>query len=194
MRTPASLLAGLALMLLARSAPADGNWTLERLLAGFARTHEAHASFIERKRVAVLDRPLVSTGELTFVAPDRLEKRTLRPRRELLSVTGNHLSIERGDRTLEIDLRSYPEVAAFVESIRGTLAGDRGTLERFYRLKVEGDAASWALTLTPRAPGMAALVEHVRIAGQGAEISVVEIQQANGDSTLMSVQRLPEKR
>jgi len=192
MRKHISLLAGVALALLAPSAPADPDWTLARLLAGFAKTHEAHASFIERKRVAVLDRPLVSTGELTFVAPDRLEKRTLRPRRELLKVEGNHLSIERGDRTLEIDLRSYPEVAAFVESIRGTLAGDRGALERFYQLRLEGEAASWALTLTPRAPGMAALVEQVRIAGKGAEISVVEIQQANGDSTLMSVQRLPE--
>jgi len=192
MRRHISLLAGLALALLAPSAPADSDWTLARLLAGFAKTHEAHASFIERKRVAILDRPLVSTGELMFVAPDRLEKRTLRPRRELLRVEGNHLSIERGDRTLEIDLRSYPEVAAFVESIRGTLAGDRGTLERFYQLRLDGDAASWALTLTPRAPGMAALVEQVRIAGKGAEISVVEIQQANGDSTLMSVQRLPE--
>ncbi|HEX5091401.1 MAG TPA: LolA-related protein [Burkholderiales bacterium] len=190
----ASLLAGLALALLAGSAPAAGDWTLARLLAGFATTREARASFIERKRVAVLDRPLVSTGELRFAAPDRLEKRTLRPRPELLRVEGDRLSIERGERNLEIDLRSYPEVAAFVESIRGTLAGDRGALERFYHLRLEGDAASWALTLTPRAPTMAALVKHVRIAGKEAEISVIEIQQANGDSTLMSVQRLPASR
>jgi hypothetical protein len=41
---------------------------------------------------------------------------------------------------------------------------------------------------------MAALVERVRIAGRDAEISVVEIQQANGDSTLMSIERLPAPR
>jgi len=185
------LLACLALLAFATPAPAAGGWSLERLLAGFALTREARASFIERKQVSVLDRPLVSSGELRFEAPDRLEKRTLRPRPELLRVEGDQLSIERGERNLNLDLRSYPEVAAFVESIRGTLAGDRGALERFYRLRLEGEADAWALTLTPRGAGMAALVESVRIAGRHATISVIEIRQANGDSTLMSVQRLP---
>jgi hypothetical protein len=46
------------------------------------------------------------------------------------------------------------------------------------------------LTLTPRDAAMAALVERVRIAGRRADVSVIEILQANGDSTLMSVQRL----
>jgi hypothetical protein len=41
---------------------------------------------------------------------------------------------------------------------------------------------------------MAALVERVRIAGRRAEISVIEIRQANGDHTLMSVERLPAPR
>ena len=186
------LLVCLALLTFAGAAPAaKEDWNLERLLAGFALTREARASFIERKQVSVLDRALVSSGELHFSAPDRLEKRTLRPRPELLRVEGDQLSIERGERNLNLDLRSYPEVAAFVESIRGTLAGDRGVLERFYRLRLEGNADAWALTLTPRAAGMAALVESVRIAGRHAIISVIEIRQANGDSTLMSVQRLP---
>jgi len=187
----------LALGLLLWSVVAAGaapDWSVERLLAGFAQTGAARASFVERKHVSVLDQPLVSTGELRFVAPDRLEKRTLRPRPERLQVEGDRLTLERGERNLQLDLRSYPEVAAFVESIRGTLAGDRGALERHYRLKLEGDQASWALTLTPRAPGMAALVERVRIAGRRADISVIEIQQANGDSSLMSVERLPAAR
>jgi hypothetical protein len=193
MRASASVLTGVALLLCALRAGADQAWSLERLLDGFAQRREARASFVERKRVAVLDRPLVSSGELRFAAPDRLEKRTLRPKRERLRVEGDRLSMERGERSLELDLRSYPEVAAFVESIRGTLAGDRRALERYYRLRLEGDRASWALTLTPRANAMAALVARVRIAGRRAEISVIEIEQVNGDSTLMSIERLPAR-
>jgi hypothetical protein len=177
----------LALLVLA-AAP---DWTLERLLAGFAERGAARASFIERKTVRVLEQPLLSSGELRFEPPDRLEKRTLRPRAELLRLEGSRLTLERGERRLSLDLRGHPEAAAFVESIRGTLAGDREALERVYRLRLEGGAASWALTLTPRDPGMAALVRRVRIAGRQAEISVIEIEHANGDRTLMSVQRLP---
>ncbi len=186
-------LTGLVLLLCVLPAGADQDWTLERLLGGFAQTREARASFVERKRVAVLDRPLISAGELRFEAPDRLEKRTLRPKPERLRVEGDRLSLERGERSIELDLRSYPEIAAFVESIRGTLAGDRGALERYYRMRLEGNRSSWALTLTPRSGAMAALVARVRIAGKRAEISVIEIVQANGDQTLMSVERLPAR-
>lgn len=193
MRARARLLTGLALLLCLPPAGADQGWTLARLLDGFAQTREARASFVERKRVTVLDRPLISAGELRFEAPDRLEKRTLRPKPERLRVEGDRLSLERGERKVELDLRSYPEIAAFVESIRGTLAGDRAALERYYRIRLEGDRASWALTLTPRSSAMAALVARVRIAGKRAEISVIEIMLANGDQTLMSIERLPAR-
>ena len=187
-------LLGAALLAWAAAAPAAPSWNVERLLAGFAQTREARASFVESKTVRVLERPLVSSGELRFAAPDRLEKRTLRPRAELLVLDGDSLTMERGERRLQLDLRSYPEVAAFVQGFRGTLAGDREALERVYQLALEGDESSWTLTLVPRMPAMAALVERVRIAGRRADISVIEILHANGDSSLMSVQRLPGTR
>lgn len=189
MRTKAALCA--ALMALAATAGAAPPWTLARLLEGFAQTRASRASFVETKTVRVLERPLVSSGELRFEAPDRLEKHTLRPRPELLILDGDRLTLERGERRLQLDLRAYPQAAAFVESIRGTLAGDRVALERVYRLRLEGDERSWVLALTPRDPGMAGLVQRVRIAGRRHEVTVIEILQANGDSTLMSVQRLP---
>lgn len=173
------------------AAPAAGPWTLDRLMQGLAQTRAARASFVEKKTLRILDQPLVSSGELRFTAPDRLEKRTLRPRPELLLLQGETLTLERAGRSMVLDLRSTPEVAAFVESIRGTLAGDRKALEALYRLELEGSEASWVLKLTPADPALRALVERIRIAGRGADLTVIEIQQANGDSSLMSVQRLP---
>lgn len=186
----AERLLGLALLAWALAAPAAAPWTLERLMQGLAQTRSARASFVEKKTVAVLERPLVSSGELSFTAPDKLEKRTLRPKPELLRLQGETLTLERAGRSTVLDLRSYPEAAAFVESIRGTLAGDRQALEALYRLQLEGVESSWVLTLTPADPAMRALVERIRIAGRGAELSVIEIRQANGDGSLMSVQRL----
>ena len=166
-------------------------WTPERLLAGFAQKGSARATFIEKKTVRVLERPLISSGELRFEAPDVLEKRTLRPRPELLRLEGERLTLEREDRKLSLDLRSTPEAAALIDSFRGTLAGDREALERAYRLQLEGSEASWALTLTPREPTLAAWVKRIRIVGRRADVTVFEVLHANGDSTLTSVQRLP---
>lgn len=190
MTRPAERLLFLALLAWALAAAAAEPWTLERLMQGLAQTRSARASFVETKTLAILERPLVASGELSFAAPDRLEKRTLRPQPELLRLEGETLTLERAGRSTVLDLRSTPEVAAFVESIRGTLAGDRKALELLYRLKLEGSEASWVLTLVPADPAMRALVERIRIAGRGAQLSVIEIRQANGDSSLMSVQRL----
>jgi len=166
-------------------------WTLDRLMQGLAQTRSARASFVEKKTVRILDQALVTSGELKYTAPDRLEKHTLRPQAERLLLQGETLTLERAGRSTVFELRSYPEVAVFVESIRGTLAGDRQALERVYRLALEGSEASWLLTLTPADAPMRTMVEHIRITGRRADISVIEIQQANGDSSLMSVQRLP---
>jgi len=138
-----------ALLAWTLGAPAAEPWTLERLMQGLAQTRSARASFVEKKTVRVLEQPLVASGELSFTAPDRLEKRTLRPRPELLLLQGETLTLERAGQTTRLDLRSHPEVAAFTESIRGTLAGDRQALERVYRLSLQGNEASWVLTLIP---------------------------------------------
>jgi hypothetical protein len=38
------------------------------------------ARFVETKYIALLDKPLMASGEMTFTTPDRLEKRHLTPR------------------------------------------------------------------------------------------------------------------
>jgi len=45
-----------------------------------AQSRSAHASFVETKSIAMLDKPVISSGELFYTAPDHLEKRTLNPR------------------------------------------------------------------------------------------------------------------
>ena len=90
-----------------------------------------------------------SSGELLYTAPDRLEKRTLKPRPESLLIEGGSLTVERGKRRMVLRLQDYPELVAFTESIRGTLAGDMVALRRVYNLDLEGSEERWTLTLRP---------------------------------------------
>ena len=132
----------------------------------------SEARFVERKYIALLDQPVESSGELSYVAPDRLEKRTLKPKPESMVLEGGMLTLERGGRKRSLPLADYPEVGAFVESIRGTLAGDREALQRAYGLALEGDAAQWTLTLTPSEPRMAQIVQKIRIGGSRGEVKL----------------------
>jgi len=184
------LLVALALM----PVPVIGHaaeWDIDQLMRGLAQTRSDHASFVEKKSIAMLDRPVESSGELFYTAPDHLEKRTIKPKPESMTVDGGTLVIERGRQQHRLPLQDYPELAAFIDSIRGTLAGDRKALERHYRLSLDGTAEHWTLQLLPLDEKMLAVVKRIRIAGVRDVVRSVEITQADGDSSLMLIEKLP---
>lgn len=147
----------------------------------------AHARFHETRFLALLERPLESSGELVFTPPDRLEKRTTSPGAERLVAQGDRVTIERAGRTETVSLAQYPQVGVLVESIRGTLAGDRAALERAYTIALAGEAKAWRMTLRPRDAEVAKLVERVTIAGSAGVVQRIEIDQADGDRSLMQI-------
>lgn len=172
------------------SAPAFAAFDLQQLMDTLAQNKSGRATFVEKKNIALLDKPVESSGDLLFTAPDRLEKRTLKPRPESMIVNGGELYVERGRQRIRLQLQSYPELAAFIDSIRGTLAGDRKSLERNYTLALEGSAERWTLLLIPLNEKMRAVVQRIRIAGTGDEVRSVEITQADGDSSVMTIEKV----
>lgn len=161
-------------------------WDIEQLMTLLASQREGHATFVETTYLKMLERPLESSGELMFAAPDRLEKRTLLPKREVLSLQGDQLSMERKGRTRVVRISDYPEIALFIESIRGTLMGDRAALERAYELTLSGDEQRWHLELIPKADA-AKIVSRINIGGSGVRVDSVEIAQADGDRSVMRI-------
>ena len=170
-------------------APAQADWGLGQLMHALAQNTSGKASFTETKFIAVLERPVESSGELLFVAPDRLEKRTLKPRPELMVLAGGQLTIERGRQKHRLALQDYPEVAGLVESIRATLAGDRAALEKVYRLELQGSPERWTLNLTPTEARIAAVLSRIRIEGSGDELRRIDIFQADGDRSEMAIRK-----
>lgn len=158
-----------------------------QLMQRLAQQKSGHATFVERKYMAVLERPLESSGELSYTAPNRLEKRTLKPKVETLTLDGDRISVERGKQKIELRLGQYPEASALVESIRATLAGDRPALEQHYRLSLGGTAARWKLSLLPNDSRIAALVLRITISGQQERVRSIEYLQADGDRVVMQI-------
>ena len=166
------------------------NWDVDELMRTLAQHAGGRAAFVERKYLAVLDRPIESSGELVFTPPRHMEKRTLKPKPEVLVIDADNLSVEREGRSYSALLSQYPEVAALIDSVRATLAGDLGALRSQYRVELDGSAAHWTLTLLPSDTRVAALVLRIRIAGSGDAVRSVEILQADGDRSLMNIDRI----
>jgi outer membrane lipoprotein-sorting protein len=172
-------------------APAATDWGVEQLMRSLGEVKSSNARFVERKHMAILNAPLESSGELVYVAPDRLEKHTRTPRRESLLLAHDELTIEDPERKQRrtVVIQDYPVVWAFVESIRSTLAGDLGTLTRFYEVKLEGAERRWRLSLKPREPQMGEVVREIRLGGSGNGIDTIETIETNGDRSVMTISR-----
>jgi hypothetical protein len=169
-----------------RAAPADLH-DLDQVMGMLAKRQHGRVEFIEQQFLAVLSHPVESSGELRYDAPDRLEKRTLKPHAETLELTGETLTVERAGHLRTMDLHAYPQVLPFVESIRATLAGDRKALERLFRLDFAGNVSRWTLTLVPLETKVKQSVSQVRIDGAGDQLLKVEIRQPDGDRSLMTL-------
>jgi hypothetical protein len=169
----------------AQSAPTDD--VLIKLMQQFAARAHSRATFVERKTLAVLKRPVESSGELIYVAPDHLEKLTLLPKPETLQLDKGMLSVQRGKRRYNLAMRDYPDVAAFVDTIRATLAGDLPALERSFTLEFRKASGNWVLVLQPREPRLARLITRIRITGKEAGLNEVTIESADGDRSVMII-------
>ncbi len=182
------LLAGLALVFsqVIHAAPLS----IAQLMTNLATHPQGAATFTEKKFISILDEPIESSGELLFIAPARLEKRTLKPKTETMVLDGDTLTLERGRRKHILQLKDYPEVANIIESMRATLAGDRKALERVYHLALSNDAERWTLTLTPLDPKVGAVIARIRMEGVKDRVRSVEILQADGDRSVMTIEKL----
>ena len=167
----------------ARGADSD----LDRVMSALAQRKQGHVTFVEKKFIALLERPVESSGELLYQAPDRLEKRTLKPKPETLVLERGTVSVQRGRRHYVVDLNQYPQVLPFIESIRATLAGDRAALERVFKVDFSGSFDQWRLGLVPLDEQLRKTVKEIHIEGEKDVIHSVEILEADGDRSLLTI-------
>jgi outer membrane lipoprotein-sorting protein len=160
---------------------------LAALTALLARVKSGEATFTETRRVELIDRTLESSGRLSFRAPDVFVRETLRPRREKLAVEGNTLTMSLGDRSRTMQLDASPEAAVIVEAVRGTLTGNRESLERLFEATVSGSADAWTLQLVPRDARLRGQVAQVRVSGRASVVREVQVLLADGDRSVMTI-------
>jgi len=184
------LVAGvLAAAALGTASAGEGQWGLEALMHSLAAVKAASGTFVERKHVAILNAPLELKGTLKYTAPGRLEKRTLAPAPSTMVAEGDRLTIEDGtsNERRTMMLGDHPALRAVVESMRATLAGDLPRLKRFYEVRLDGAERDWHMTLTPVADEVREWVKEIRMGGSGNRITSVEVLEAGGDRSVMTI-------
>jgi len=163
---------------------------LPQLMASLAQVQAHESHFTETKTIALLKAPVESNGVLSYRRPDHVEKHVLQPKDESIIVDGDALTWKDGTsgKTRTLRLQSNAVVAALVESIRATLAGDLPALQRFFAVKLDGAAAHWTLSLTPIDSAMQRNVQALRIEGVGNQVNLIDVLETGGDRSVMIIE------
>ncbi len=160
---------------------------VDRVLGLLAAEPKGRVAYVETRRLALLDAPLVSRGELIYSPPDRLERHALEPREESAILEGDTLTLIRDGRTRTLALSDYPQIAPLIDSLRAVLAGDRERIERGYRLLLAGTIDAWMLDLMPKDPGLPSSLRRIHLVGSRGHLERVDMIQTNGDLSSMQI-------
>lgn len=162
---------------------------MKSLMQQFAASKNTKVEFIERKYVRILEAPVESSGDLTFQAPDRLEKRTRLPRAETMLIEGNKVSIERGSFKRSMMLDEFVDMASLVKSLTATFRGDQEGIEKYFAWALSGPVNKWQLVLKPKSNKLFITLREIRFAGEGNYVHTVETTLTDGDWSLMTLSR-----
>ena len=163
--------------------------SVNELMGMLSGTESSTASFVETKHSALLKTPLLLRGTLAYRRPDWLEKHVIHPYDERIILDRGRLTIDNRSRNRKttLSVAAAPVLAALVESIRATRAGDLPALESHYEVKVDGHRGKWSINLKPLDTQVAEHVSAVTVSGAAARIVRIEVQETSGDRAVMDI-------
>lgn len=140
--------------------------------------------FSEEKHIALLARPLRSTGTIFFDRDKGIARTTLTPKVQQVVLSKTTLRIRKGEHTEEIPLDKSKDLKAFALIFPTLLRGERSELERAFDVGLYGsDRDWWALAFTPKTDSLKKLVKRVVVFGKQGEVVALQVTEASGDTT-----------
>lgn len=153
------------------------------LIAALGQPAPAHTAFAEARFLQMLDRPLVVSGELSWLGGDRLQRRVEHPQQETSTIADGEVTQQREGRSpRHFSLKRAPQLQVLLDSFVALLGGDAARLQQAFEVRQEGDArGAWTLTLVPRDARVAKTVASIRIDGYANASRCMHLQEADGD-------------
>jgi outer membrane lipoprotein-sorting protein len=140
--------------------------------------------FSEEKHVALLARPLKSSGTIVFDRDKGLVRAVVTPKPQTVVLTKTSLKIVKGKTVEEIPLDKSKDLKAFAMIFPTLLRGERAALEKSFDIGLYGsDADWWALTFAPKSDALKKFVKTVTVFGKKTDVVALRIVEASGDST-----------
>ena len=160
-----------------------------KMLARFPGLKTLRAEFTDRKRIALLEEPLVSSGRIAYQRPDRIRQVTERPAHQTIVIAGSRVTVVQHDlgREESLDLGTNAVAKAVVGNILLVLGGRLDELSRQYRCTGTEEEDLVRLRLVPLKEPMSTVIREMDVViAPDAKIRQVTLHEVGGDSSEMT--------
>lgn len=157
----------------------------DSILAGLAAQPQKHFSFVQEKKLAMLEKPLVTEGELLIAADRHVTWDIRKPYVMRYEISGDTIREIDANGERVIQTGGNPLVAALSEAMAAAFSGQWQGKERLASVTADGKSDNWQLHIKPQSSDLQKLVSSIDVQGVQQTISTVQIRESNGDSTLI---------
>lgn len=161
--------------------------TFSERLMGFAQERESVVTFRETWSADYLSEPVVTTGRMSYKAPDQLKKMIEHPERIVQQIAGDQLVITKEDKSSRVRLSDESVLAVGIYALRDLLAGNDVNLQARFKLDYKDAAGVWILKMVPRDDEIAAQIKVITIRGTGSRLSQIGMIYQNGNSSITDI-------
>ena len=156
---------------------------LDAVFAQFKLTRLS-GKFSEEKHIALLARPLKSSGTVFFDRDRGISRMTVTPKPEHVVLTKTSLRITKNQKTETIPLDKSKDLRAFALVFPAMLRGDRAEIEHAFGIGLYGRTDDWwAVALTPSNESLGKLIKKVVVIGHKTRLVSLQVVEASGDTT-----------
>ncbi len=165
------------------------------LIRGLERPTPASIAFKEIRFSALLEQPLVVSGELRYVAADHLERLVTEPYKERTTIRGESVRVERDREKLRtFALNRAPELKGLLMAFSGLLAGEPDAVLRHFEVNAEGMQDTWSMRLTPRDARVQKQLTELRMIGHDDQPACFFMTSSGGAQSVMLLGALANER
>jgi len=163
---------------------------LRQLEASMADVKTVRTRFVQEKKLALFNQPLVTRGVILVEMPNKLLWRVDSPIQYVLSIDGRQARQWDGEtgRTQKIPLANNPVFAAVTEQLQAWFGGRYGVLAKDYDIGQQPNHPN-VLIFTPKPETAAAnMLQSVMVTCREDRryIAAIRIDERGGDSTVMT--------
>lgn len=165
----------------------EKNKSLNQLVENLAQTSIVRNAFTQKKKMAILKRPIISNGTMLFAKNYGLYWKVNAPFESTLVITDNKVMQKSGELVSIVSASEQPAMFEFAQIFFLVFSGDIKTLEKHFEIFYANESGSWRIGLLPKNKLLGKMLSHVVLQGNAkndfARINSVYLRDVSGDET-----------